>query len=506
MQTQPAQAAHTDSRQINRIKWALGCSGVGMLLFTGVAMVVLMVTPVVFRNLLPSEQVSLINRFPFMAAFQPTRPFQYHLPTVAANNTNAIELLTPLADVTLTPHSFTNNQGDGQDSMSGGILSSSTPKAVAKLPTSILATNTPVVGAPPISPTPQPSPTQGPTMVPTSVPTATLIPIPPNFHANGFTWVKQGWNNCGPANLTQALQYYGWKGAQADAAGWLKPNKEDKNVSPWQMVAYVREHTGVKAIMRVAGDPILLKRLISQRFAVIIEKGYIIPNEGTWAGHYLTMLGYDDNRTMFYALDTNLETDAGGLGTSESYADFDEHWQQFNRTYIVVYTEDREGELASILGPDADLSYNWQHALSLAKTEASSQPGNWAPWFNMGTSLVMLQDYRNAAKAFDQAFSMTNLPYRILWYQFSPYEAYYNIGDFDRVISTATTSARTSIWIEETFYWRAMGYAASGEDAKAISDFEDALRINPNFTFAADKMAQVKVGNFTPPDLAQAGS
>ena len=48
-----------------------------------------------------------------------------------------------------------------------------------------------------------------------------MVALPVSFHSNGFKWVPQGWNNCGPANLTQALNYYGWQGAQADAANWL---------------------------------------------------------------------------------------------------------------------------------------------------------------------------------------------------------------------------------------------------------------------------------------------
>src|SRR5437879_3955219 len=100
--TQPAQAtqrAQSDSRRINRIKLALGCSGVGMLLFTGVAMFLLIITPLVFRNLPSDRRASLVTRFPFMVAFQPTRPFDKYLPTVQANGTNAVLLLTPVTGV-----------------------------------------------------------------------------------------------------------------------------------------------------------------------------------------------------------------------------------------------------------------------------------------------------------------------------------------------------------------------------------------------------------------------
>src|SRR5258707_12485335 len=84
----------------NFIKWGLGCTGLGMLLCTGLTMVVLIVSPIAFRSLLPEQQARLIKRFPFMMSFQPTQPFKY-LPTIASTNANAIALLaTPLGAAT----------------------------------------------------------------------------------------------------------------------------------------------------------------------------------------------------------------------------------------------------------------------------------------------------------------------------------------------------------------------------------------------------------------------
>src|SRR5204863_2933152 len=136
-------------------------------------------------------------------------------------------------------------QGSG---LSAGVndtdIKTDTPVPPTTVPTAnpILTSPTPVVALMQASPTLE---------APTEVPTPTDIPIPATFRNTSYKWIAQGWNNCGPANLTQALQYYGWTGGQDDAASWLKPNREDKNVSPWQMVEYVRTQTGLKAIQRV---------------------------------------------------------------------------------------------------------------------------------------------------------------------------------------------------------------------------------------------------------------
>jgi tetratricopeptide (TPR) repeat protein len=218
-------------------------------------------------------------------------------------------------------------------------------------------------------------------------------------------------------------------------------------------------------------------------------------------GHYATITGFDDNEGVLIWLDTN-QSDPNTPGVREKMDDFDARWQQFNRLYIVVYTKDRESQLAAILGPDGDLNYNAHHALSVARTEASAHPNNQYAWFNVGSSYTSLGQYKEAAYAFDQASSVgSGLPFRILWYQFTPYEAYYNVGNYSQVIALTQTS---SPFVEETFYWRGLAEAAEGKTPQAVEDFHRALKFNPNFTLAADKLAQVQNGNYTPPVIAQA--
>ena len=78
--------------------------------------------------------------------------------------------------------------------------------------------------------------TTTPETTPTPVPTPIL---PAGYQLQGVGFEYQGWNNCGPATITNALSFYGYANNQTRAAQWLKPNGEDKNVSPWQMVEFV---------------------------------------------------------------------------------------------------------------------------------------------------------------------------------------------------------------------------------------------------------------------------
>src|SRR5690242_15580308 len=79
--------------RLNMVKWSLGCAGLGMILFAGLTMMVLIVSPIVFQSLMPEQQAKLVKHFPFMVSFQPTHPYQF-LPTPITTNSNALALLS----------------------------------------------------------------------------------------------------------------------------------------------------------------------------------------------------------------------------------------------------------------------------------------------------------------------------------------------------------------------------------------------------------------------------
>ncbi len=76
-----------------------------------------------------------------------------------------------------------------------------------------------------LTPTSSPSSTATPTVpgptstpAPSPTPTLTPTPIPQSARLTGIIHEYQKWNNCGPANLSMALSYWGWKGDQRDTA------------------------------------------------------------------------------------------------------------------------------------------------------------------------------------------------------------------------------------------------------------------------------------------------
>jgi len=91
----------------------------------------------------------------------------------------------------------------------------------------------------------------------------------------------QGWNNCGPATLAMNLSFFGWTGNQYDAAKFLKPDTEDKNVSPDQLAAYARS-VGFQAQPRVNGTLDLILAHPVRRFDLIV---------GRWLAFCVALLG-----------------------------------------------------------------------------------------------------------------------------------------------------------------------------------------------------------------------
>ncbi|MEW6567529.1 MAG: C39 family peptidase [Chloroflexota bacterium] len=336
--------------------------------------------------------------------------------------------------------------------------------------------------APTLTPTASPDPTG--TLAPTSTPTPEPTPLPEAVQLNGVRHEFQYWNNCAPATLSMALSYWGWEGDQRDTARVLKPNPRDKNVMPYEMEAFVEEHTSLLAVVRAGGDLDLLRRFIAAGFPVIIEKGFDVPGK-EWMGHYELLTGYDDQAQRFTAQDSYI-----GPDYQPTYDQIHTYWRHFNYTYLIIYPPDREAEVMALLGPQVDETANYQYAAQLASDEIYALSGRdqFFTWFNRGTNLVRLQDYAGAAAAYDNAYLLQpeipsgQRPWRILWYQTGPYFAYYYTGRYSDVINLASlTLDIPEPVLEESYYWRGLAREALGDVSGAIDDLRTCLQVHVGF-------------------------
>jgi hypothetical protein len=355
------------------------------------------------------------------------------------------------------------------------------------------------------TPTVAPTETPGPTQTPTASPTPTIepTPLPESVILSGTRHEYQKWNNCGPANLSMALSYWAWDGDQRPIAEFVKPNPRDKNVMPYEMVAFVEEKTNLRALTRVGGDLDLIKRFIAAGFPVLIEKGFEGAGFDGWMGHYEVVTGYDDARQRVTVQDSYIKADL-----PVSYEDLITYWRHFNYTFIIVYPPDRENEVFTLLGPLADETQSYQYAAEVASNEIYQLTDRalFFAWYNRGTNLMRLQDYGGASLAYDEAFKIDaqlaiNDPdrraWRILWYQTGPYFAYYYTGRYYDVLNLAnfTIENMSEPAVEESFYWRGLAREALGDLDGAIADFERALRWHPDWEVALAQLRRLGVSS-----------
>jgi hypothetical protein len=357
-------------------------------------------------------------------------------------------------------------------------------------PTTGAAADTAVSQTADTQPAPQPTST-APPPTPTPTPTPTPEPLPIAYVLGGMGVVKQAFNNCGPANLTQVLNWYGSDITQEDIASYLKPNPEDRNVSPWQIADYVNQYTAgqYKASAYSGGTQELIKRLVAAGYPVVIEKGYEVNN--VWYGHYLTVYGYDDELQQFYTQDSYLGP-WDGSGRPASYEEVSTYWPQFNYTFYVVYKPEQEAEVQGLLGPGmVDEEAMWRNAAAIAQAEIDANPENAFAWFNLGTSLTELGEmvtegnaayYEAAVQAFDKAREI-GLPPHMLWYQHKPYMAYTKVGRHQDVLdlANATLVEQGGRNVEETYWYKGNSLAYLGDLYGAQEAYINALAVNENF-------------------------
>jgi tetratricopeptide (TPR) repeat protein len=346
----------------------------------------------------------------------------------------------------------------------------------------------------PVPPTPTPLPTDEPTPTPTLTPTPTITPtpLPQNMLIDGVKLQKQGFNNCGPANLAMILNFWGHSVTQYDTEKALKPYVKDRNVMPYEMRDYVLTHTDLGAIVRYGGDLEILKKFVAAGFPVVIERGYMDAKEG-WMGHYGLVYAYDDEKQEVEIPDTYL----GKI--KMSYEDMLMYWAQFDDIYMVVYPWDRENEVMQILGEQADADYNLRYALEQVEKRIYTVKDRelFFAWYSRGSILVELQDYAGAAASYDKAFKVyeqlepKDRPWRILWYQTGPYFAYFYTGRYYDVLELAkkTISLSAEPAIPETWVWAARASQMLGDDVNAKYFFRQALHWHPCWWVALDGLA-----------------
>ncbi len=340
---------------------------------------------------------------------------------------------------------------------------------------------------------------------PTATPEPTATPLPPtptpllfqpaqtSVLLAGMRHEWQTWNNCGPATIAMNLSYFGSTIDQAQAGAVLRLSADDKNVSPYELVAYAQQQ-GYVSQRLVNGSTDLARTLLSNGIPVLVETWHEDgPDDGM--GHYRLLIGYDDAAQTWTVYDsydrTNLISAEPYGGLRFSFEEMDNLWKVFNRAFVLAYPPDRAPVVDAILG-----AYNvtpqamYAAAAVEAQAELTANPADAFAWFNLGSSLTAQKQYGEAAAAFDQARAI-GLPWRMFWYQFEIFEAYLALGRAKDVVTLADQVNAVTTSIEEIHYWRGRALAMLGDNAGAAQAIQQSLALNPSFAPAQQAAAEL---------------
>lgn len=314
------------------------------------------------------------------------------------------------------------------------------------------------------------------TVTNTPTPTPTLQPLPAIQVIENDYHIFQTFNNCGPAALSMALSYYEIFKSQQELGQDLRPyqnpqgNNDDKSVTLGELAQKASEYNLIP-FHRPNGTIELIKQFIAYDIPVITRT---LLKENDDIGHYRVVKGYDDASGEFIQDDS-----MQGHNLRYSYSQFRRLWQMFNYEYLVLVPVDKEQIARIVLGEDVDVITSWKKAAGNSQKELESNPDNIYARFNLSVALYYTGDFQNAVSEFETVEN--RLPFRTLWYQIEPIQAYFELGDYQRVLNlTDKIFNNQNRAFSELYIIRGEIFKRQGNTKEAKREFEKALVYNQN--------------------------
>lgn len=313
---------------------------------------------------------------------------------------------------------------------------------------------------------------------------ATLIPLPQSKILSNDYHIFQSFNNCGPAALSMTLSYYDIRVSQEELGQALRPYQiaaginDDKSVTLAELATKAKEYNLVP-FHRPNGTPEMLKYFLAYDMPVI-TRTWLHTNEDI--GHFRVMKGYDDT-TQEFIQDDSFQ----GKNLHYSYEEFNELWEKFNFEYLVLVPVDKVATVKAILGENADEQTAWKNAVTTINARLLENPDNIYERFNLSVALYHTGDYKKSIEEFEKVESQ--LPFRTLWYQIEPILSYYEVGDYNRVLSISERILNNqNLAFSELYVLRGKIYQKQGNINTARTEFEQAVFYNTNLKEAQDAL------------------
>lgn len=327
------------------------------------------------------------------------------------------------------------------------------------------------------------------TPTPSPIPPITLVQPPSNKILQNNYHIFQTFNNCGPAALSMALSYYGIYESQEKLGQDLRPyqnpqgDNDDKSVTLEELSEKSKEY-GLVPYHRPNGNIEIIKLFIAYDIPVV-ARTLTKPNEDI--GHYRIVKGYDSAEQNIIQ-DDSLQ----GKNLNFSYEDFNTLWKRFNYEYLVLVPAEKVEIAEAILQEDKDEKTAWQKAVENSRRHLPGDQnghleGEVYDRFNLSVAFYNIGEYERSVEEFEKVENL--LPFRTLWYQIEPIQAYYELGSYDRVFEITNKILNTyNRAFSELYLIRGKIYKNQGDLESARSEYEKAVFYNTNLKPAQEAL------------------
>jgi len=310
--------------------------------------------------------------------------------------------------------------------------------------------------------------------------------LPNSKFIDGLAHVGQSFNNCSSVGLMITLSHWGIRETQEAIAEATRPwnnprgDNDDKSVTLYELADYAREKHGMLTYVRPNGNIELLKKFLANDIPVL-TRALMYPKDDIV--HYRVIRGYDESKQIV------IESDGiEGPNTPYTYQNWMRMWKDFNYAYAILVPASKKALVESILAEELDEKLAWQNALVRAEAESAKDPSDLRAKYNIVTALYYTGDYSGTVREFEKLEN--SLSRRKLWYQLEPIQAYFTLGNFDRVIELADRQINDkNKSVSELYVLKGKIFEGRGDISAARAEYEKAVMYNKHYRPGIDALA-----------------
>ncbi|AIZ44358.1 peptidase C39 [Deinococcus radiopugnans] len=164
---------------------------------------------------------------------------------------------------------------------------------------------------------------------------------PPGYVLSGMPLIRQSYNACGPASLTQVLRYYGVNADMATVSSFTRPSETSYMTA--QAIVDFAPRVGMEARLYAGGSLNTVRAAIKNGVPVIALQTYVSPR-GQAIPHWRVVAGYNDAARQTYLMDPLLGYVAMG------YDDFSRVWADHHGQFALLYPPRLSATVKRVIG------------------------------------------------------------------------------------------------------------------------------------------------------------